>query len=97
MVTVEIWVMNVLTMHKVASRWIRHNFDASACFDGCNNIAEVWERLQRIRIDVSSLPRIGFSVVFTIGLIVFIVHLCYLCSCSQLSSFPLGLCILERV
>ena len=28
----------------VATRWIHHNFDASACFDGCNNIAEVLER-----------------------------------------------------
>ena len=39
---------------------------------------------------------------FTIGFIVFIVHLtrtfwCYMCSCSQLSSFQLGLCFLEQV
>ena len=25
--------------HNVATRWIHHNFDASACVDGCNNIA----------------------------------------------------------
>ena len=37
--------------HNVATRWIHHNFDASVCFDGCNNIAEVLERLQRIRTD----------------------------------------------
>ena len=59
MVTVEIWVMNVLnhaaalgtfgltSNRNVATRWIHHNFDASACFDGCSNIAEILERLQR--------------------------------------------------
>ena len=40
--------------------------------------------------------------VFTLGIIVFIVHLtrtfwCYLCSCSQPSSFQLGFCFLEQV
>ena len=30
--------------HNVATRWIHHTFDASVCFDGCNNIAEVLER-----------------------------------------------------
>ena len=43
--------------HNVATRWIRHTFDASACFDGCNNIAEVLERLQRIRTDAASLSQ----------------------------------------
>ena len=23
--------------HNVATRWIHHNFGASACFDGCDN------------------------------------------------------------
>ena len=42
--------------HNVATRWIHHNFDASVCFDGCNNISEVLERLQHIRTDATSLP-----------------------------------------
>ena len=41
--------------HNVATRWIRHNFDASVSFDGCNNISEVLERLQHIRTDATSL------------------------------------------
>ena len=43
--------------HNVATRWTRNNFDASVCFDGCNNISEVLERLQRIRTDATSLPQ----------------------------------------
>ena len=45
--------------HIVATRWIHDNFDASVCFDGCNNIAEVLERLQHIRKDATSLPQNG--------------------------------------
>ena len=41
----------------VATCWIHHNFDASACFDGCNNIIEILERLQRIRTDAASLSQ----------------------------------------
>ena len=61
--------------HNVATRWIRNNFDASVCFDGCNNINEVLERLQHIRSDATSLSQMEVTIVFTIGLIVFIVHL----------------------
>ena len=61
--------------HNVATRWIRNNFDASVCFDGCNNINEVLERLQHIRSDATSLSQMEVSVVFIIGFIVFIVHL----------------------
>ena len=43
--------------HNVATRWIRHNFDASVCFVGCNNISEVSERLQHIRTNATSLPQ----------------------------------------
>ena len=45
----------VTSNHNVATRWIHHNFDASACFDGCHNINELLERLQRIRTDTVSL------------------------------------------
>ena len=41
--------------HNVVIRWIHHNFDASACFDGCHSITEILERLKRIRTDTVSL------------------------------------------
>ena len=41
--------------HNVATRWIHHKFDASACFDGCNNITGILERLQHIGTDATSL------------------------------------------
>ena len=41
--------------HNVATRWIHNNFDPSVCFDGCNNISEVLERLKHIRTDATSL------------------------------------------
>ena len=43
--------------HNVTTRWIHHNFDATACFDGCHNITEILERLQRIRTDAVSLSQ----------------------------------------
>ena len=60
--------------HNVTTRWIHHNFDASECFDGCHNITEILERLQRIRMDAASLPTIGVSIVFSIEFVVFVVH-----------------------
>ena len=65
-VTVEIWVTNAPIMllplaligltsgQNVVSRWIRHNFDTSVCFDGCNNISETLERLQHIRTNAAT-------------------------------------------
>ena len=43
--------------HNVATHWMHNNFDASVCFDGCNNITEVLERLQRMRTDAASLSQ----------------------------------------
>ena len=43
--------------HNVASRWIHDNFDASVCFDDCNNISEVLEQLQHLRNDATSLSQ----------------------------------------
>ena len=40
--------------HNVAARWIRHNFDASVCVDGCNNICEILERLQHIQTNATT-------------------------------------------
>ena len=41
--------------HNVATRWIRHNFDTSFCFDDCNNISETLERLQHFRTSAAIL------------------------------------------
>ena len=45
----------LISSHNVATRWIHHNFVASVCFVGCDNISEVLERLQHIRTDATSL------------------------------------------
>ena len=84
--------------HNIATRWIHHNFDASACFDGCNNITDVLERLQRIRQMQRHFPRTGISIVFIIGFFVFFVlPTCFsgrfVHSCSQ--PFPFGLLFLR--
>ena len=44
----------LISNHYVATRLIHHNFDASVCFDGCDNISEVLERLQHIRKSATS-------------------------------------------
>ena len=49
--------LGLTSNHNFATRWIHHNFDASACFDCCNNISEILERLQRIRTDAASLSQ----------------------------------------
>ena len=38
-----------ISSHNVVTRWIRHNFDTSVCFNGCNNICETLERSHHIR------------------------------------------------
>ena len=44
----------LISSHNVATRWIRHIFDASVCFDGCNNISDILERLQHIRTNATT-------------------------------------------
>ena len=44
----------LISNHNVATRWTRHNFDASVRFDGCNNISEILERLQHIRTNATT-------------------------------------------
>ena len=44
----------LISIHNVATRWIHHNFDAAVCFDGCDNISEVLERLRHIRTNATS-------------------------------------------
>ena len=60
------------------------------------NDCNAFEQTQR------RFPKMGVSFVFTIGVVVFIVHLtrtfgCFVCSCSQLSSFHLSSCFPEQV
>ena len=45
--------------HNVATRRIQNNFDASMCFESCNNISEILERLQHIKNDATSLLQHG--------------------------------------
>ena len=47
----------LISSHNVATRWVHHNFDAAVCFDDCNNISEVLERLQHIRTNATSFPQ----------------------------------------
>ena len=44
----------LISSHSVASRWIRHNFDTSVCFDGCHSIGETLGRLQHIRTNTAT-------------------------------------------
>ena len=45
--------------HNLATRWVRHNFDTSACCGDCNSISEVLEKLRSIGTEAASLPRDG--------------------------------------
>ena len=98
-----LWTFGLTSSHNVATRWIHNNFDASVYIDGCHNISEFLERLQHIRTDaIVAFTKIGVSVVFTIGFIVFLVHLTrFFITLVFLSlSFPYCtwvLCSLEQV
>ena len=46
--------LGLISGHNVVTLWIRHNFDTSICFDGCNNICETLERLQHIRTNAAT-------------------------------------------
>ena len=64
-VMLGIWVDHAIALgsfgfissHNVATRWGRHNFDTSACCDGCNSISEILERLGRIKTEAKSIPK----------------------------------------
>ena len=55
----------VTSSHNVATRWIHHNFDASVCFDGCNNISEVWNECSTVEQMQHHFLKIGVSVGFS--------------------------------
>ena len=58
----------LISNHNVATRWVHHNFDASVCCNGCDNISEVLERLQHFRTNVTSFHQDrGLALVFLIG------------------------------
>ena len=44
----------LISGHNVASRWTRHNVDASECFDERHTISEILERLQHIRTNTAT-------------------------------------------
>ena len=44
----------LISSHNVATRWIRHNFDTSVSFDGCDNISEILERMQHTRTNATT-------------------------------------------
>ena len=56
----------LISNHHFATRWTRHNFEDSACVDGCNNISEILERLQHIRKCNDVSPGQGMAMVFLI-------------------------------
>ena len=51
--------LGFISSHNVVNRWVRHNFDTSACCDGCHSISEILERLHCIRTEATSLPQDG--------------------------------------
>ena len=44
----------LISYHNDTTRWTRHNFDTSVCFDVCHNISETLERLQHIRTNTAT-------------------------------------------
>ena len=46
--------LGFISSHNDATRWGRHNFDTSAFCEGCDNISEILERLDRIRTEATA-------------------------------------------
>ena len=69
------WVMNVLIVpaalgalglvsnHNLATRWVRHNFDASACFGSCTKMGDVLEKYVASELKQHRHLRMGVSAV----------------------------------
>ena len=82
--------------HNVTTRWDRHNFDTSACCDGCNNISDILERLHRIGTEATSLLQDGsWYCVHHRVLCVSHVHICVICDFA-LSPFSCASTLLFR-
>ena len=79
----------LISSHNVATRWVHRNFDATVCFDDCNSISEVLERLQHIRLSATSLPQDrGYRWFFPSGPpCLCAIHVTYSCVFLLLSGF----------
>ena len=53
----------LVSNHNLATRWVRHNFDTSACFGSCNNTGEVLENCVTQELEQQRCLRTGFSAV----------------------------------
>ena len=51
--------LGLVSNHNLATRWVCHNFDTSACCGDCNNIGEVLEKLHSMRTEAASLHQDG--------------------------------------
>ena len=51
--------LGLVPNRNIAPRWVRHNFDSSACSGPCNNIGEVLEKLRNIRTETTPSPQDG--------------------------------------
>ena len=60
--TAALGTFGLISNHNVATRWTRHNFDSSVCFDDCNNISEILEGLQHIRRNATTFHQDRVSV-----------------------------------
>ena len=65
--------LGLVSSHNLATRWVSHSFDTSACFGDCNNIGEVLENCVALELKqhrylttgVSAVSLIVFSMTFT--------------------------------
>ena len=55
----------LVSNHNLATRWVRHNFDTSACFGYCNDIGEVLENCVTFELKQHRYLRTGVSAVFS--------------------------------
>ena len=66
--------LGLISSHNLATRWVRHNFDISACCGDCHSISEVLENCVALELKQHHYLRIGVSVVFFIGFFVTLTH-----------------------
>ena len=66
----------LVSSHNVATDWTRNNFDASVCFDACNNISEILENCSTLEQTQRRHLKMEVSAVFTIFFCVSHVHCC---------------------
>ena len=64
----------LVSNHNPSTRWIRRNFDTSACFGSCNNVGEVLENCVTSELKQHRYLRTGVSAVFSIGLCMTFTH-----------------------